>query len=56
MVKVKQKKKPLTRKDFQNWGKAGGGKNKLKGKEYFSEMGKKGAVKRWANKKQTNEK
>ena len=56
MVKVKQKKQPLTRQDFQNWGKAGGGKNKLKGKEYFSEMGKKGAVKRWANKKQTNEK
>ena len=55
MVKVKQKKKPLTRKDFEAWGKKAGEKNKLKGRDYFSSMGKKGAIKRWG-KKDLNEK
>lgn len=54
MVKVKQK-KPLTRKYFQACGSKGGKMNKKKGKEYFSLMGKRSAIKRWGN-KQTNEK
>ena len=47
-------KRKLTEKDFQEWGRKAGAKNKLRGKSYFSKIGKLGALKRWGNKKQKN--
>lgn len=44
-------KKKLTREDFVNWGRVVGMENKKKGKLYFSNLGKKGALARWGNKK-----
>jgi len=45
------------RKQMGEWGKKGGDKTSLRGKEYFSKIGKEGMSKRWANhvKKQKND-
>lgn len=48
--------KKLTQKMFRDWGRKGGLKNKAKGQVYFQEIGRQGAIKRWANNKKQNEK
>ena len=44
-------KRKLTEKDFQEWGQKAGEVLKKKGTKYFSDIGKLGAKKRWANHK-----
>ncbi len=48
---IKKKKeymvKRLTRKDFQKWGRKGGLQTKKKGKDFYSELGKKGSSVKW---------
>lgn len=53
--KIKTRMEKLQRKDFQDWGKQGGQKTALLGKKHYSEIGKKGALKRWGKKLQINE-
>ncbi len=54
-AKKNLKSKELTREDFSRWGKKGGATMKKRGKEFFSTIGKKGAINRWNNKLKNEE-
>lgn len=54
-MQKKQKIGKKAKQFFKEQGKIGGNKTKEKGTSYFSELGKKGASKRWGNKNKTHD-